>query len=91
MSATVDELSKFAEEGGFMFKSTPGDLCVIPSGFLTVSIGLDYNFGLRWALSSDEEDTRRVSFYLKELLSKYPELTNPSVGYAQWSAYLETL
>ena len=89
--ATIDELSSLIKDrGGFIMHHDSTKLAVIPSGFLT-AIYSKNAFGLRWSVSSDENDTNRMKDCLTHLIKAFPEMGNASTGHSQWLQWLNSI
>ena len=90
--ASADQMAAWIAAGqGFAVKLVPGKLLLIPSGFIIgMCASKDYE-GLRWAVSSDEQDSDRVKRSLTVLLEAFPELQHPSKGKLQLRNYLDTM
>jgi hypothetical protein len=89
-ASTVDDLKVLVEAGGFCFKLKEDECLLFPSGYLYVQVNVTASWGLRWSLSSDEQDCVRVRHGLQKVINEFPELCNPSTGYVQFAAHLNS-
>jgi hypothetical protein len=85
---TFDELKPLFLNHGFLGVVTNEKLCVLPTGFLYIVVGLETGWGVRWGLAADEQDTARAQTLLRDLLTSFPDLTDPAHGHAQFLEYL---
>ena len=91
-ASTVDDIKVLVESGGFCIVHKADDGCLLfPSGFLWVQVNLTASWGLKWSLSSDEQDCIRVRDCIQKAIDAWPELCNPSTGYVQFLEYLKTV
>ena len=85
----VDDLKQLVTStGGFVVRPKKDSVVVIPSGFLMASASAECTY-LRWAISSDMDDTRRVVFMLETLVAEFPEIRSASTGYSQLLEHLK--
>ena len=73
---------------GFVVKQTPGQLVVVPSGFLVIMAGADDCIGLRWPIGGDHREVARVSNYIDDALTSFTELTPRELGWTPFAEYL---
>ena len=74
---------------GWCVQHTSSHLAVLPSGFFHILLAEENTICLRWSISSDEADNKRVEHLLLQLVSDYKELGDPSKGYKGLIMYLQ--
>lgn len=60
---------------------------VLPSGFFTIAAGVNSRY-LRWALCADACDHQRSTSALRDIITSFPEMLDPSTGYAEYAAHV---
>ena len=88
-NASAEELHDLVLAKGWYLTHDSSKLALIPTGVITVTISSDGAMGLRWSLSSDQQDTSRVRRILGMLLESFPEMKNASLGYNSYLQYLD--
>lgn len=89
-ASTVDTLTEIASEAGFLMEVVEGKTYVVPSGFARVFVSTGGMMGLRWSIASDEADMGRVKQTVREMLSAFVELKQPSTSYVQFLDFIES-
>ena len=87
-SASADELHE-RNTRGFCITYDQTEAAVIPSGYMCVHVAHKTTFGLRWSISSDQQDSTRVKRLLRELLAAFRELSQPSTGHTGFLSFLD--
>jgi hypothetical protein len=91
---TVDNYKMvIAKKGGFFCRFTNGSsadgssIMVLPSGFFIITAGVNARF-LRWALYADASDHQRSKSALRNIITAFPEMLDPSTGYAEYAEHV---
>ena len=83
-----DSLSQLiTARGGFAMHVAEDSMVCVPSGFIIMTATEGCNL-LRWAISSDDQDSARVKHVLASMLDPYPEFRSPESGMADFLAYI---
>ena len=73
----------YLDAGGFLGTVTNESMLCIPSGFIIVMCSSqgEETLGLRWSLSSDQADCRRVAASIQELIDDFPDMRQEKNAY----------
>ena len=90
LNASSDQLSVLLkDERSMLCRVPPGQVLVIPSGFLVVITTEKETYGLRWGISADDSDTERVGQNVVYMMQAYPALAQRAGGVTkQWHDFL---
>jgi hypothetical protein len=87
-SADIFELKNLASTKGWQATHDQTTALVVPSGFIVVTIS-EASFGIRWSVSSDQQDCTRVQYMLRHVITAFKEIGSPSTGYNQFLTFLQ--
>ena len=87
LDASQEDITAIAKKG-WCHELLPGNVLAIPSGFWVITTALNAGYGLRWSVSSDANDTNRVSSMLSGALASFPELSGDNLGWVQFLRFL---
>ena len=91
LATTSEHLGELLQSNeAFAFEAVPGDLYVVPSGFLTAEAALTEVSGVRWSVSSDVPDCQRVAAMLHEVMNNFPEKRRMDKGLTSFAEYLDS-
>lgn len=83
VQSTIDQVSGYVSNGGWMVRLKDIGCLVVPTGFLILKVAEEQSYAFRWSFSGDERDLARTGHALETLLKAYPEMQNPHFGYQQ--------
>jgi hypothetical protein len=93
MSCNAEQLSDYAEDGGWYCRFCDGlalggeSVLVIPSGFVVILALQDARL-LRWPIVADQADSQRMSDALGNLIASFPELSAAESCYRELAAHV---
>ena len=88
-SLSIDAMKTLiGSASGFLMKPQAGELVVMPTGFVYASATIQTTF-VRWMVSSDMDDNRRVMTMLELLTEEFSEFRQPSTGHTQFLEHLQ--
>ena len=88
VNASADGLTNLAKNG-FAVTHDQTEAIVIPTGFMLSYFAHELCLGMRWSITSDQQDTHRVRRLLRELMNSFRELAQPSAGHIGFRSFLE--
>ena len=90
LAAAPADIMKHVKDGtGFCLTHDQTTAALLPSGFIYTVMSSTGCTGLRWSVSADQSDNRRVRRMCEVLQTSYKEMAAPSTGYPQWVRFLE--
>ena len=90
MQSTIDQVKQYLSNGGWVVRLRDIGCLVVPTGFLLIKVGEATCTTLRWSFSGDERDLSRTACALEQLLSAFPEMRAPNLGYAQMLEWIQS-